>query len=196
MAYRMGLTGHPATPDVLTFPGQCCRNQNIPSISTARLGQCHLSRTQYSNRSGISTLETVIFNFIIAVKLDYVIKAYRVSPADINLSGGCPVPGATIIAVPGTMDIFIVVNPAVNRITGINKIIHYRIRSIRKSSQAYWRKYLDFNTFTRSFIICIIQAYEPHIRINAIIIPSVVHNLCRVQRSKDRIRRHMEGLVI
>ncbi|MDY2878927.1 MAG: hypothetical protein SOT55_06420 [Candidatus Cryptobacteroides sp.] len=94
------------------------------------------------------------------------------------------------------MDIFIVVNPAVNRITGINKTIHYRIRSIRKSSQAYWRKYFDFNTFTRSFIICVIQAYEPHIRINAIIIPSVVHSLCRVQRSKDRIRRHMEGLVI
>ena len=30
MARRLGLTGQPPTPDVLTIQNQCCRNQNIP----------------------------------------------------------------------------------------------------------------------------------------------------------------------
>ncbi len=30
MAWRLGLTGQPATPGVLTVQNRCCQNQNIP----------------------------------------------------------------------------------------------------------------------------------------------------------------------
>ena len=35
MAWRLGLTGQPPTPDVLTIQNRCCQNQNIPRQSRA-----------------------------------------------------------------------------------------------------------------------------------------------------------------